>query len=113
MCVDGISKAADESASIVLMVGEAVTVAANLLGEHVDVLDATVRCAAGLVIREDFIRPPVDGAGEAGHLSAFDLGGVLEEHDQLPAGVGEIDGHGTVGRSCGSDGRVLLVGSGD
>ena len=38
------AEAADASAPVVGVVGEAVGVAADLLGEHVDVLDAAVRC---------------------------------------------------------------------
>jgi hypothetical protein len=47
-----------------VVVGEAVGVAADLLGEHVDVLDASVRRSLGVVIGEDFGVPAVDRAGE-------------------------------------------------
>ena len=53
---------AEESAAVVGVVGEAVGVAADLLGEHVGVLDSTVRRAAGAVVGEDQIEPAVDGA---------------------------------------------------
>jgi hypothetical protein len=47
------AEAADESAPIVVVVDEAVGVAANLLGKHVDVLDTSVRCSAGVVVGDD------------------------------------------------------------
>ena len=58
------AESAEESAAVVGVVGEAVGVAADLLGEHVGVLDSTVRRAAGAVVGEDQIEPAVDGAGQ-------------------------------------------------
>jgi hypothetical protein len=45
-----------------VVVGEAVGVAADLLGEHVDVLDASVGCLAGVVVGENLVAPSIDRA---------------------------------------------------
>lgn len=86
------AESADETAPVVGVVGESVAVTADLLGEHVNVLDPSVRGAAGAVVGEDLLRPPVDGAGESGDLSHFGLRAPLPEHDEPPAGVSLVLG---------------------
>ena len=75
-----------------MVVGEPVSVAAGCLGEHVQVLDASVRRLTGRVVGEHLVGPAVDRAGEAAELGNVDIGAVLEEHDQPAAGVGEVGG---------------------
>jgi len=86
------AEASDDSPPIVGVVREAVAVASDLLGEHVDVLDASVGGPAGLVVGKDLVGPPVDGAGEAGDLADFGVGAPLEVHDEQPPGVTVING---------------------
>lgn len=85
------AESAEDAAPVVGDVGEPVAVAADLLGEHVDVLDAAVRGPAGGVIGEDLGCPSVDRAGEAGDLGDLGFGAVLEEHDESAAGVRWVD----------------------
>jgi hypothetical protein len=86
------AEASEESAPVVLVVDETVGVAADLLGEHVHVLNAAVRGSAGSVVGEDLASPAVDGAGQSGEFGDFGVRAVLEEHDQAAAGVADVDG---------------------
>jgi len=47
------AESADEAAAVVVVVGEAVGVAADFLGEHVGVLDSAVRGFERRVVGED------------------------------------------------------------
>jgi hypothetical protein len=86
------AEAADESAPIVVVGSEAVGVAASLLGEHVDVLDASVRCSTGVVVGDDEFGPSVDRASQTREFGDLDVCAVLEEHDQASAGVAGVSG---------------------
>ena len=89
-------------------------VAADFLSEHVDVLDAAVRGAAGEVVGEDLGPLPVDGAGQPAELGDLSVGAVLEEHDQPTSGVADVDGGVHLAQQLLSDNRpsgwVLLLG---
>ena len=84
------------------MAGEAVGVAADLLGQQSDVLDTPIRFLPGVAIGEDLVRPAVDGASEPCQLEYVRLGGVLKEHDQPPTGVSD--------EPCGGDLAQHLLG---
>ena len=74
-----------------MMVGEPVGVAADLLGEHVDVLDAPLRSPGGGVVGEDLTVPAVDGSGQPFELTDVCFGAMLKERDQATHGVGCVD----------------------
>lgn len=65
--------------------------AADLLDEQVDGFGRSVRCTAGAVVGEDLVSPTIDRSRETGELGDVGVGGVLEEHDQPPSRVCEID----------------------
>ena len=81
------AESAEESASVVGVVGEAVGVAADPLGEHVGVLDASVRRVAGVVVGEDLVSPPVDGPGETHEFGHVGVRAVGEGLVEAPVGV--------------------------
>jgi hypothetical protein len=70
---------------------KSVGVASDLLGEHVDVLDAAVRGAATRVVREDLGTLPLNRASQPGEFDGVGLGAVLHEYDQPAAGMADID----------------------
>jgi len=78
---------------VVVVVGESVAVAADLFGEHVDVLDPPVRGPSGAVVGEDQLGPAADGAGETGRLGDVGVGVGAEdiEGDHASAGVCLVD----------------------
>jgi hypothetical protein len=98
-----------------VVIGESVGVAPDFLGEHVNVLDASVRRSASEVVGEDLGPPPIDYAGELGQLGDLDVGAVLEEHDQPSAGVSDVVGGVHLAQKLLSDNRpsgwVLQPGS--
>lgn len=88
------AESADEAVPVAVVVGEAVSVAADLLGENVDVRDASVRGLAGGVVGEDLgasvrdrsmVRASRASSGSRRRRS-------VEEHDQPAACVGDIAG---------------------
>lgn len=81
------AEAADEWAPIVVVGSDVARVAAGLLGEHVDVLDASVRCSTGVVAGADEVGPSVDRAGQTREFGDLGVCAVLEEHDQAAASV--------------------------
>jgi len=81
------AESADEPASVVGVVGESVAVAADLLGERVNVLDPSVRGPAGAVVGKNLLGPPIDRAGESGDLGDFAIGAPPTEQDEPPSGA--------------------------
>ena len=76
------AESSEETPPVVVVVDEAVGVAADLLGEHVDVLDASVRRLAGVVVGENLVAPSVDRACQPRQLGNVGIGAVLEEPDE-------------------------------
>jgi len=57
------------------------------LGEHVNVLDASVRGTAGDVVGENPIAPAVHRGCQTGQLGNVGIGAALEEPDQPAARI--------------------------
>jgi len=71
----------------VVVVPESVGVAADLLGEHVGVLDSTVGGSAGSVVGEDLVGPAADGSGEPGDFGDSSVGAPGVEGDETAPGA--------------------------
>lgn len=91
------------------------------IGDHVDVLDACVRGAAGVVVGEDLAGSPVDRAREAREFADLGIRSPLKEHEESTAGVALIerrvhltkdllgDPRGRAGLPCGPMKQGLLL----